>query len=132
MRVQGQIKNQKVVILVDTDSTHNFVGPAIVKKGGYTVHSIASLPVTVANGEKLHAREICSGLQVVIQRETIISDFFVLPLRGCDMVLRVQWLVTVGSILWDFFHLTMQFTMENRCICWSSMQAGQLVMMTRK
>ena len=76
--------------------------PIAVKRGGWNVHSIAHLTITVANGDKLQAQEMCSGLQVNIQRELITSDFFVLSLRGCDMVLGVQWLITVGPILWDF------------------------------
>ena len=35
MRVQGKIKNQRVVILVDTCSTHNFVGQTAARKGGW-------------------------------------------------------------------------------------------------
>jgi hypothetical protein len=36
-------------------------------------------------------------------------DLFVLPLSGADIVLGVQWLKTLGPILTDYEHLTMQF-----------------------
>lgn len=38
-----------------------------------------------------------------------MSDFIVLPIKGCDMVLGVQWLHSLGPIVWNFASLTMQF-----------------------
>ena len=88
--------------------------------------------VIVANGEKLKAQEFCSGLQIEVQGESIMVDFFVLPLRGCDMVLGVQWLITVGPILWDFQQLTMQFSIGDRMIKWQGLLSGRLFIMTKK
>lgn len=41
----------------------------------------------------------------------------ILPLKGCDMVLGVQWLLSLGDIIWNFSSLTMQFKFkEEVCI----------------
>jgi hypothetical protein len=37
------------------------------------------------------------------------TDLFILPLAGCDVVLGIQWLRTLGPILWDFTKLQMEF-----------------------
>jgi hypothetical protein len=34
-----------------------------------------------------------------------------LTLGGCDIVLGVQWLSTLGPILWDFVKLHMEFNL---------------------
>jgi hypothetical protein len=34
-------------------------------------------------------------------------------LAGCDIVLGIQWLVSLGSIIWNFKVLTMEFTIAN-------------------
>ena len=132
MCIQGSVKNQKLVILVDTGSTHNFVDQSVIKRVGAPLQPIASLMVTVANGEKLRSQEFCAALQFEVQGESVLADFFVLPLRGCDMVLGVQWLVTVGPILWDFQQLTMQFSIGARLVKWQGLMAGQLFLMTKK
>ena len=38
---------------------------------------------------------------------------FMIVLDGCDMVLRIQWLVSLGSIIWNFKVFTMEFTIAN-------------------
>jgi hypothetical protein len=45
-----------------------------------------------------------------------VSNFYVIPLAGCDMVLGIQWLVTLGSITWNFKDLTMEFMMAKKII----------------
>ena len=99
MRVQGLIKNQLINILIDTGSTHNFVDGKVLKVVGEKLHSVNNFTVTVANGEKLQVQEWCPGLIWEVQGLQQSTNFFVLPLRGCDMVLGIQWLITLGPIL---------------------------------
>lgn len=44
---------------------------------------------------------------IKIQNYKAILDFYVIPLGGCDTVLGVQWLRTLGPVLWDFDKLYM-------------------------
>jgi hypothetical protein len=52
----------------------------------------------------------CTDVCLKLQGNTFCSNFFVLTLGGCDVVLGVQWLRTLGPIIWDFLHLTMSFS----------------------
>ena len=132
MRIQGKVKNHTMIILVDSGSTHNFVDQAMIRKLGTKLQPISNLTVTVANGERLQVEEICTDLPFEVQREQVVTNFFVLPLKGCDMVLGVQWLVTVGPILWDFQRLIMQFQLGDRTVQWFGLMAGALSFMNRK
>lgn len=41
----------------------------------------------------------------------------VLPLKVCDIVLGVQWLLALGDTVWNFSSLTMQFIVKGQpCI----------------
>ena len=53
MRIQGVIKNHKVIILVDTGSTYNFIDHAVVKRVGCQTYPVDGVNVTVANGDQM-------------------------------------------------------------------------------
>ncbi|XP_040996067.1 uncharacterized protein LOC121242242 [Juglans microcarpa x Juglans regia] len=85
-RLHGCVGSCAVEILVDSGSTHNFVDLLVVKDAKLMAHQASTLQVRVANGEKL----LSQG-------------------SGCDVVLGVQWLKTLGSITWNFVDMSMQF-----------------------
>ena len=51
---------------------------------------------------------------------------------GCDLVLGVQWLRTLGPIVWDFAALTMHFTMGTQNVTLQGMAAESVHIATKK
>jgi hypothetical protein len=51
------------------------------------------------------------------------TDLFVMPLAGYDLVLRTQWMVSLGPIVWDFTARTLSFTYHDKAICRSDVAA---------
>ncbi|XP_040996213.1 uncharacterized protein LOC121242414 [Juglans microcarpa x Juglans regia] len=102
MRVFGQIRKRRLIILIDIGSTHNFVDTAVVR---------------IANGDMVASDGKCSNVALHIQGTTFVSDLLTLNLGGCDIVLEVQWLLSLGPILWDFGKLSMQFTYKGVLTC---------------
>jgi hypothetical protein len=49
-----------------------------------------------------------------IQGKTFWVDCYTLPLEGFDVILNVQWLKSLGLIVWDFTALSMAFIREGR------------------
>lgn len=47
-----------------------------------------------------------------VQGYEFSTDFKVIPLRGYDMVLGVQWLLALRNIIWNFGSLTMQLLVK--------------------
>jgi hypothetical protein len=60
------------------------------------------LTVAVTNGNQVASDGVCHTTRIFIGSEEFILDLFVIPLDDFDMVLGVQWLRSLGSILWDF------------------------------
>jgi hypothetical protein len=56
-----------------------------------------------------HQRQDLPGAEMDIGSEHFNTNFYVLPLDGFDVVLGVQWLRTLGPVLWDFDDLKMTF-----------------------
>ena len=132
MRLRGKVKNLTVVILVDSGSTHNFVDQKLTKRVGFPTQTVTGLSVSIANGEKMWVQELCAGVQWKVGTVTQDTDCFVLPLNGCDMVLGVQWLQSLGPITWDFNKLTMEFVVENQLVTLQGIAAGRVQVATKK
>ncbi|XP_077225019.1 uncharacterized protein LOC143858248 [Tasmannia lanceolata] len=97
MRLQAFIKKQVVSVLIDTDSTHNFVAAELVQRLGYSMKLGPSFEVLVANGNKLRCHEICERVCINLGGLELITDLYALPLHGSDIVLGVQWLKSLGE-----------------------------------
>jgi hypothetical protein len=50
-------------------------------------------------------------------------DFFIIPLAGYEMVLGVQWLRTLGPILWDFGRAQMSCWRDDHRVVWQGVPA---------
>lgn len=121
MRLVGFIQNQRVVVLIDSSSTHNFLDPALLQKIPLLVAPTPTLQVKVANGAKLLSGGRCHSVALKLQGNTFITNFYVLTLGGCDVVLGIDWLRTLGPILWDFNLLTIQFQIGKETITFNGL-----------
>nr|DAD20694.1 TPA_asm: hypothetical protein HUJ06_022157 [Nelumbo nucifera] len=102
MRVIGYHKKRPLQILINSGNTHNFVDEQVVKKLGCKVETTKLMAVSVADGNKVYIATVCKGFSWQIQGTTFAADCMVLPLGFCDVVLGIQWLSTLGHIVWDF------------------------------
>ncbi|KAB5538897.1 hypothetical protein DKX38_016430 [Salix brachista] len=114
MKIHGIIGNQHLLILIDSGSTHSFLGSQWVTTLGLTCEPKAGLQVMVANGSKIRSPGQCLHVPVMMGNQLIQIDFYVLQLTGIDAVLGVNWLQTLGPILWDFKAKTMVFKQHGR------------------
>ncbi|GKB86105.1 ty3-gypsy retrotransposon protein, partial [Tanacetum coccineum] len=67
-----------------------------------------SFPVMVGNGDHLHCKGVCLGIPLRIQDYSAKVDLYLLPIKGADLGLGVQWLLTVGPHWVDYSNLTLQ------------------------
>ncbi|XP_068636086.1 uncharacterized protein [Aristolochia californica] len=110
MQVHAGIQNFRLLALVDSGSTHNFLSQTAATHLGLAIQKNSGLSVSVANGEKLTSIGLYSAVQFVIEGHRFAADFLVIPLAGFDLVLAIKWLQQLDPILWDFTSLTMGFT----------------------
>jgi hypothetical protein len=113
MHVIGQLKNKKVILLIDGGSTHNFIDEAIVSKLALPVNREKKFQVMVANREKIDCVGQCRALTIHIEGYPVIADFYIPPVAACQLVLGVQLLQTLGPVEMDDKQLTMSFKEGN-------------------
>jgi hypothetical protein len=66
----------------------------------------------LANGGSMKCGRHCENVHLQIGDYHLKSHMFVIDMGGCDFVLGVDWLRTLGPILMDFKESTMQFDQE--------------------
>jgi hypothetical protein len=114
MRLMGKIGAQMVVVLIDTGSTHSFIDPNIAKKASMPIHSGEKLTIMVADRATFPCQGCCTSVSFCLQGHFFSTTLHLLTLGGCDAVLGIDWLRTLGPILWDFVALTMKFTVHKK------------------
>jgi hypothetical protein len=112
------IHGERLVALLDTGSTHNFLPAATMRRLALQPTGGDNLRVTVANGDRLR----CHGLPQHVPL-TIGDEHFTITCTGIDLgcfdfILGVDFLRTLGPILWDFDTLTMSFSRQGRRVRW--------------
>ena len=106
IRVTGYYKKKPLHILIDSGSTHNFLDAHVAKKLGCRIEVIPSLNVVVVDGNKVQISNVVKSFTWMIQNTSFSYGIMLLPLGCCDLVLGVEWLVTLGDITWNFGKLT--------------------------
>lgn len=109
LRVIGTLKNRPFTVLIDRGSTHNFIDQSVVNRFKLPIQQGTHLRVMVANKEHVDCMGKCKALSLQIQGYSITTDFYVLPIAACPIVLGVQWLATLGPIETNYSQLTMSF-----------------------
>nr|GEV75481.1 retrotransposable element Tf2 [Tanacetum cinerariifolium] len=86
----------------------------MAKQLGCHIRSTCPLTVTVDDGSSLVTDSECKQFKWQFAPDFFTIDVMLLPLGGCDMVLRIQWLSTLGDIRFNFHELRMDFKYNNK------------------
>jgi hypothetical protein len=112
LKLISYIKHRKVIILVDSGSTHNFIHYHIAQETHYYIYVVNNFQIMIANGGSMKCGGHCENVHLQIGDYHLKSYMFVIDMGGCDIVLGADWIRTLGPILMDFKDLTMQFDQE--------------------
>ena len=62
MKMQGKIKNQVIIVLVDSGNTHNFLDSTVAKRLSYDLEPIQGLSMIVANRDTVLTQKASKNL----------------------------------------------------------------------
>jgi hypothetical protein len=109
LKLIGYIKHRKVIILVDSGNTHNFIHFRIAQETHCYIHAVNNFQIMIANGGSMKFGGRCENVHLQVGDYHLKSHMFSIDMGGCDIVLGKKWQRTLGPILMDFKDLTMQF-----------------------
>ncbi|KAJ9540003.1 hypothetical protein OSB04_026509 [Centaurea solstitialis] len=116
MKMEGVINEQRVVILIDSGATHNFISTEIVEKKGIKVEKTSEYMITLGLGEKVRGMGLCKHVEVNVQGLEVIDDFLPIQLGNSDVILGMQWLETLGTTWVNWKEQIMKFTSAGRTV----------------
>ena len=124
MQLQVRIGAHHLTALLDSGSTHNFISTEAAGRVGVPLQDSRGAHVVVANGDRVECRGLARGVPLQIGAESFRVDMYAIPVHGCDIVLGIAWLRTLGPILCDFEQRRMAFHLKGRRVVWAGVAAS--------
>lgn len=119
MRVEATIRQQTVIVLINSRSTHNFINEKVASWLRLPVTPIKPFFVKITYGSPMRCQGRFGGVLMHIQGISFLLTLFSLPLTGLDVVLGVQWLESLNPVACNWKDLTTAFHWNNqsRLLC---------------
>ena len=114
MKVEGTLEGRKVLILIDSGSTHNFISTSLVKQLGLKVSTVPSFGVQIGNGQIIQCNQICRDLSMVLSGLKITEDYFPFSIGGADLVLGIKWLASLNTVQANWNEMFMIFYVNGK------------------
>ncbi|KAL6193211.1 hypothetical protein ACLB2K_034295 [Fragaria x ananassa] len=114
MLFKGLINGHTIDVFVDCGSAIYFLHPAVATRLSLPRTAAEPLRFTSATGQTTKPSGLACGVTVKIQEYELTSDFLLLPVPGCDLLLGAQWLDTLGFIGWHFLEKVMMFVADGK------------------
>jgi hypothetical protein len=121
MQIAVTLGTVSLVALIDSGSTHNFIGEEAARRTSLTLQQRPHLTALVANSERVTCEGVIRDAPLLVDGEPFPADLFVMPLASYDVVLGTRWLGVLGPIVWDLSRQRMTFQRLGRTISWTSM-----------
>ena len=66
LKIEGHIKKKKVIVLIDSGSTHNFIHCKVAKELNYFLYPAPECQVTVANRGTINFSRKCHNIKIAM------------------------------------------------------------------
>ncbi|KAF7802166.1 putative mitochondrial protein [Senna tora] len=109
MKLLGTIKGKKVLVMIDSGASHNFISSSLVAQLTLLKEDTSVYEVTVGDGHVVKGQGICKGLQVEMQGAHVKQNFYLFNLGEIDVILGIEWLESLGEVSVNWRQLTMKY-----------------------
>jgi hypothetical protein len=121
MLLPVMIHGERPMALLDMGSTHNFLPAATMRRLALQPTGGDNLRVTMANGNRLRCHGLAQHMPLTIGDKHFTITCAGIDLGCFDFILGVDFLQTLGPILWDFDTLTMTFSCQGHRARWEGL-----------
>jgi hypothetical protein len=114
LKIEGYIKNKKVIVLIDYGSTHNFIHYKLARDLNCFVYPTPKFQVMIVDGGNINFLGKCNKINLTMGEYVMNSTMIAIPMGGADVVLGIQWLQSLGTMDFNFQELFMKFSLEGK------------------
>jgi hypothetical protein len=114
LKIEGYIKKKKVIVLIDSGSTHNFIHYKLAKDLNCFVYPAPEFQVMIADGGTINCSGKCNKINLTMGEYVMNSPMIAIPMGGADVVLGIQCLQSLGTMDFNFQELFMKFSLEEK------------------
>jgi hypothetical protein len=107
LKVVGFLKKQKVTVLIDSGSTHNFINKKLATCLNCFIYPAPEFQVLIADGGTVSCSGKCHSIKLSMGDYQLDTPMYAISMGAADIVLGVQWLTTLGTIEMNFQELFM-------------------------
>ena len=102
LKVEGNIKKKKVIMLIDLSSTHNFIHCKVAKELNCFLFLAPECKVMVEYGGIINFSGKCHNIKLTMGEYLLNSPMLSITMGGANVVIGVQWLQSLGTITFYF------------------------------
>jgi hypothetical protein len=107
--IRGIIQGKWAIALIYGGATHNFIDTSLVSRRALQTEEFEGFDVVVAYGHTMEHLDRVPNLEMKLGNYTVRDTFYVVDLSNTDVVLGVQWMITLGKITTNYQTLEMGF-----------------------
>jgi hypothetical protein len=90
LKLIGYIKNRKVIILVESGNTLNFIHRCIAQKINFYILAINNFQIMITNYSSMKCGGRCENVHLQISRYHLKYHMFSIDMGDCDIVLGME------------------------------------------
>jgi hypothetical protein len=110
--MRGVLQGQRVSVLIDGGASHNFIDATLLKRRHIPTVEFEGFKVEVAGGSTMPCNKYIPGMKLTLVRHDLVQDVYVMDLLDTNIILGVQWLITLGPITTNYKTMEMSFVGE--------------------
>jgi hypothetical protein len=114
LKIEGYIKKKKVIVLIDSGSTHNFIHYKLAKDLNCFVYPAPEFQVMITDAGTINCSRKCNKFNLTMGEYVMNRPMISIPMGGAYVVLGIQWLQSLGTMDFNFQELFMKFSLEGK------------------
>lgn len=113
MKATSLVEGKKVVVLLDSGTTLNFISEKLVRELNLPVQP-TKFVVILGDDRRVGGLGRCDGVVVNVQGVQIIQNFLPFQLGVVDIIVGMDWLSRLGEVKINWKNQTMKFLWEGK------------------